>query len=57
MLIRDARIFLDPADTDGVSGLAVNLAVVDGVPDSLDGTVVSLQAAEAQKWYFVKVQT
>jgi len=50
------KIFFDPmADTDSVSGLAVNLAVVDGAPDSLDGAVVSLQAAEAQKWYFVEV--
>jgi hypothetical protein len=43
----DARIFLD--------SLAVNLAVVDEKPDSLDGAVVSLQAAEAQTWYFVRV--
>jgi hypothetical protein len=51
----DARIFFDPlAPTDNVSGLAVNLAVVDGAPDSLDGAVVSLQAAEAQTWYFVE---
>jgi len=52
------KIFLGPmmATTDSVSGLAVNLAVVDGAPDSLDGAVVRLQAAEAQNWYFVQVQ-
>lgn len=34
--------------------LAVNIVVVDGEPDSANGAVVSLQAAEAQTWYFVK---
>ncbi|KIJ96933.1 carbohydrate-binding module family 13 protein [Laccaria amethystina LaAM-08-1] len=38
----------------GNSQLAVNIAVVDGEPDSAHGAVVSLQAAEAQTWYFVK---
>lgn len=54
----DARIFFDPlAPTNGIRGLSLNLAVADGVPDSLDGAVVSLQAAEAQKWYFIEVMT
>ena len=57
LLIRiyDARIFFVALATDNVRGLAVNLAVVDGAPDSLDGALVSLQAAVAQMWYFVEV--
>jgi hypothetical protein len=55
----DARIFFNPlASTNDVRGLSVNLAVADGVPDSLDGAVVSLRAAtDAQKWYFIEVMT
>jgi hypothetical protein len=51
----DPRIFLVALATDSNSGLAVNLAVVDGAPDPLDGALVSLQAAKAQKWHFVEV--
>ncbi|KIM35071.1 hypothetical protein M413DRAFT_32780 [Hebeloma cylindrosporum] len=50
------KIFLDSLlPTTKSRGLAVNLATVDGAPDSLDGAVVSLQATEAQGWYFVEV--
>lgn len=45
----NARIFLMR------SSLAVNLSIVDEKPDFLDGAVVSLQAAKAQTWYFVRV--
>lgn len=48
----DVRIFWG-TDLDSEQ-LAVNIAVVDGEPDSAHGAVVSLQAAEAQTWYFVK---
>lgn len=45
----DVRIFWgDPEQW------AVNIAAVDGEPDSAHGAVVSLQAAEAQTWFFVK---
>ncbi|KAF8815949.1 hypothetical protein BYT27DRAFT_6490528 [Phlegmacium glaucopus] len=51
------KIFFDAhvIDTESVRGLAVNLPVVDGKPDSFNGAIVSLQAAEAQEWRFVKV--
>ncbi|KAF8804974.1 hypothetical protein BYT27DRAFT_7213532 [Phlegmacium glaucopus] len=50
------KIFLDPlAPTENVSGLAVNLPVVSGAPDSFNGAIASLQATNAQKWHFVSV--